>query len=183
MSIFLLRLENRSLLITLVGHFPDGFSVLAVTNSASCLTSKDERGLSCLSWVYSKLRKTESNKSEAPTNIQDLLQTCYFFFKELVYPHLLTCMNGSHLNWYKIRLSTPFKPYCIVFTKTKELSKDAKGKIVNLNKSGMTQFRISKQLSERRSTDREIIWKWKKYKITTINLHHARSHLVGNKSY
>ncbi len=53
--------------------------------------------------------------------------------------------------------------------KTKELSKDIRDKIVDLNKAGMGYKTISKKLGEKETTVVAIIQKWKKYK-TTINL-------------
>ncbi len=65
--------------------------------------------------------------------------------------------------------------------KTKELSKDVRDKIVDLNKAGMGYKTIAKQLGEMVTTVGAIIRKWKKQKIT-VNLPrtgvHARSHLV-----
>ena len=51
--------------------------------------------------------------------------------------------------------------------KTKELSKDTRDKIVDLHKAGMGYKKISKQLGEKLTTVGEIIWKWKKHKVTT----------------
>ncbi len=53
--------------------------------------------------------------------------------------------------------------------KTKELSKDVRNKIVDLQKAGMGNKTIVKQLGEKVTTVGAIIRKWKKHKIT-INL-------------
>ena len=50
--------------------------------------------------------------------------------------------------------------------KTKELSKDIREKIVDLNKAGMGYKKISKQLGETLTTVGAIIRKWKKHKVT-----------------
>ncbi len=50
--------------------------------------------------------------------------------------------------------------------KTKELSKDVRGKIVDLHKAGMGYKTIAKQLGEKVTTVGTIIRKWKKHKIT-----------------
>ncbi len=50
--------------------------------------------------------------------------------------------------------------------KTKELSKDARDKIVDLHKAGMGYKTIAKQLGEKVITYGVIIHKWKKHKIT-----------------
>ncbi len=52
-------------------------------------------------------------------------------------------------------------------TKTKELSKDIRDKIVDVHKAGMCT--IDKQLGEKVTTVAVIIRKWKKHKIT-VNL-------------
>ncbi len=64
-------------------------------------------------------------------------------------------------------------------TKTKELSKDVRDKIVDLHKAGMGYKTIAKQLGEKVTTVCAIIRKWKKHKIT-VNLPRtgAPSHLV-----
>ncbi|KAK3558597.1 hypothetical protein QTP86_021668, partial [Hemibagrus guttatus] len=54
-------------------------------------------------------------------------------------------------------------------TKTKELSKDTRNKIVDLHQAGKTESAIVKQLGVRKSTVGAIIRKWKTYK-TTDNL-------------
>ncbi len=54
-------------------------------------------------------------------------------------------------------------------TKTKELSKDVRDKIVDLHKAGMGYKTIAKQLGEKVTTVAAIILKWKKHKIT-VNL-------------
>ncbi len=54
-------------------------------------------------------------------------------------------------------------------TKTKELSKDVRDKIVDLHKAGMGYKIIAKQLGEKVTTVGVIIHKWKKHKIT-VNL-------------
>ncbi len=54
-------------------------------------------------------------------------------------------------------------------TKTKELSKDVRDKIVDLHKAGMGYKTITKQLGEKMTTVGVIICKWKKHKIT-VNL-------------
>ncbi len=48
--------------------------------------------------------------------------------------------------------------------KTKELSKDARDKIVDLHKTGMGYKTIAKQLGEKVTTVGAIIRKWKKHK-------------------
>ncbi len=53
--------------------------------------------------------------------------------------------------------------------KTKELSKDVKDKIVDLQKAGMGYKTIAKPLSEKVTTVGTINRKWKKHKIT-VNL-------------
>ncbi len=53
--------------------------------------------------------------------------------------------------------------------KTKELSKDVRDKIVDLQKAGMGYKTIAKQLGDKVTTVGAIIRKWKKHKIT-INL-------------
>ncbi|KAK3556582.1 hypothetical protein QTP70_010776 [Hemibagrus guttatus] len=53
--------------------------------------------------------------------------------------------------------------------KTKELSKDTRNKIVDLNQAGKTESAIGKQLGVKKSTVGAIIRKWKTYK-TTDNL-------------
>ncbi len=53
-------------------------------------------------------------------------------------------------------------------TKTKELSKDVRDKIVDLHKVGMSYKTIAKQLGEKVTTFGAIIHKWKKHKITVI---------------
>ncbi len=50
--------------------------------------------------------------------------------------------------------------------KTKELSKDARDKIVDLHKTGMGYKAIPKQLGEKVTTVGAIIRKWKKHKIS-----------------
>ncbi len=50
--------------------------------------------------------------------------------------------------------------------KTKELSKDSRGQIVDLHKAGMGYRTIGKQLGEKATTVGAIIWKWKKFKMT-----------------
>lgn len=54
-------------------------------------------------------------------------------------------------------------------TKTKELSKDVRDKIVDLHKAGLGYKTIAKQLGEKVTTVGAIIRKWKKHKIT-VNL-------------
>ncbi len=51
-------------------------------------------------------------------------------------------------------------------TKTKELSKDVRDKIVDLHTAGMGYKTISKQLDEKVTTVGAIIRKWKEHKIT-----------------
>ncbi len=64
-------------------------------------------------------------------------------------------------------------------TKTKELFKDVRDKIVDLNKAGMGYKTIAKQLGEKVTTVGAIIRKWKKHKIISLGLElHARFHLV-----
>ncbi len=50
-------------------------------------------------------------------------------------------------------------------TKTKQLSKDVRDKIVDLHKAGMGYKTIAKQLGENVTTVGAIICKWKKHKI------------------
>ena len=54
-------------------------------------------------------------------------------------------------------------------TKSKELSKDTRNKIVDLHQNGKTVSAIGKQLGLKKSTVGAIIRKWKTYK-TTDNL-------------
>ncbi len=54
-------------------------------------------------------------------------------------------------------------------TKTKELSKNVRDKIVDLHKAGMGFKTIAKQLGEKMTTVRAIIHEWKKHKIK-VNL-------------
>ncbi len=54
-------------------------------------------------------------------------------------------------------------------SKTKELSKDTRNKIVDLHQAGKTESAIGKQLGVKKSTVGAIIRKWKTYK-TTDNL-------------
>ncbi len=54
-------------------------------------------------------------------------------------------------------------------TKTKELSKNVRDKIVDLHKAGMGFITIAKQLGEKMTTIGAFIRKWKKHKIT-VNL-------------
>ncbi len=66
-------------------------------------------------------------------------------------------------------------------TKTKELSKDVRDKIVDLHKAGMGYKTIAKQLGEKVTTVGAIIHKWKKQNQLSISLGlglNARSHLV-----
>ncbi len=64
-------------------------------------------------------------------------------------------------------------------TKTKELSKDVRDKIVDLHKAGMDYKTIVKQFSEKVTTVGAIIRKWKKRKTISLGLGlNARSHLV-----
>ncbi len=51
-------------------------------------------------------------------------------------------------------------------SKTKELSKDTRDKIVDLHKAGMGYRTIGKQLGEKATTVGAIIRKWKKFKMT-----------------
>ena len=67
-------------------------------------------------------------------------------------------------------------------SKTKELSKDIRDKIVDLHKARMGYQKISKQLGEKFTTVGAIIRKWKKNKSPPISLGlglHARSRLMG----
>ncbi len=52
--------------------------------------------------------------------------------------------------------------------KTKDLSEDIRGKIVDLHKAGMGYKTIAKQLGEKVTTVGAIIRKWNKHKITVI---------------
>ncbi len=61
-------------------------------------------------------------------------------------------------------------------TKTKELFKDVRDKIVDLHTAGMGYKTITKQLDEKVTTVGAIIRKWKKHK-HGLGLH-ARYHLV-----
>ncbi len=54
-------------------------------------------------------------------------------------------------------------------SKTKEMSKDTRDKIVDLHKAGMVYRTIGKQLGEKATTIGAIIRKWKKFKMT-VNL-------------
>ena len=66
--------------------------------------------------------------------------------------------------------------------KTKELLKDIRDKIVDLQKAGMGYKKIGKQLGEKLTTIGAIIRKRKEHKVTPISLGlglHARSRLVG----
>ncbi|PWA19949.1 hypothetical protein CCH79_00016562 [Gambusia affinis] len=62
--------------------------------------------------------------------------------------------------------------------KTKELSKDVRGRIVDLHKAGMGYIAISKKLDEKVTVAGAIIWKWKKYNIT-VNRPKPGAHGVG----
>ncbi len=108
----------------------------------------------------------------SPTNKQDcwLSQTCNFFFKRLLCPPLVTCINGICLN-YKRHLSTTSNSHTpnSTMAKTKKLSKDTRNKIVDLHQAGKTESAIGKQLGVKKSTVGAIIRKWKTYK-TTDNL-------------
>ena len=61
--------------------------------------------------------------------------------------------------------------------KTKELSKDVRDKIVDLQKAGMGYKTIAKQLGEKVTTVGAIFRKWKKHK-RTVNLPRPGAHLV-----
>ncbi len=65
-------------------------------------------------------------------------------------------------------------------TKTKELFKDVRDKIVDLNKAGMGYKTIAKQLGEKVTTVGAIIRKWKKQNNcqSPSDWAHARFHLV-----
>uniref|UniRef100_A0A8C7HY26 RNA binding motif protein 39a n=1 Tax=Oncorhynchus kisutch TaxID=8019 RepID=A0A8C7HY26_ONCKI len=69
----------------------------------------------------------------SPTNKPDfwLSQTCNFFFKRLLCPPLVTCINGTCLNL--------------------KLSKDTRNKIVDLHQAGKTESAIGKQLGLKKS--------------------------------
>src|SRR4029434_1599449 len=56
--------------------------------------------------------------------------------------------------------------------KTKELTKDVRDKIVDLNKAGMGYKTIGKQLGEKQTTIGAIIRKWKQHQTT---VHRSRS--------
>ncbi len=72
---------------------------------------------------------------------------------------------------YKRHLSTTSNSHTpnSTMTKTKELSKDTRNKIVDLHQAGKTESAIGKQLGVKKSTVGAIIRKWKTYK-TTDNL-------------
>ncbi len=72
---------------------------------------------------------------------------------------------------YKRHLSTTSNSHTpnSTMAKTKELSKDTRNKIVDLQQAGKTEFAIGKQLGVKKSTVGAIIRKWKTYK-TTDNL-------------
>ncbi len=64
-------------------------------------------------------------------------------------------------------------------TKTKDLSKDVRDKIIDLHKAGMDYKTIAKQFGEKVTTVCAIIRKWKKRKTISLGLGlNARSHLV-----
>lgn len=98
----------------------------------------------------------EENKYLAPTNKQEFCPShiCYFFFKKFFYPQVVTWINWQS----DCNLSS--------MTKTKELEKDTRDKIVDPNKNGMNQYPINKQANENRSTVGVITREWRKYKIT-----------------
>ncbi|KAK3559927.1 hypothetical protein QTP86_026957 [Hemibagrus guttatus] len=89
---------------------------------------------------------------------------------------ILDTLEGS-LVWYmdnpqyKRHLSTTSNSQTpnSTMAKTKELSKDARNKIVDLHQAGKTESAIGKQLGVKKSTVGAIIRKWKPYK-TTDNL-------------
>uniref|UniRef100_A0AAY5KL46 Sleeping Beauty transposase HTH domain-containing protein n=1 Tax=Esox lucius TaxID=8010 RepID=A0AAY5KL46_ESOLU len=72
---------------------------------------------------------------------------------------------------YRRHLSTTSNSHTpnSTMTKTKELSKDTRNKIVDLHQAGKTESAIGKQLCVKKSTVGAIIRKWKTYK-TTDNL-------------
>ncbi|KAK3536164.1 hypothetical protein QTP70_032503, partial [Hemibagrus guttatus] len=69
---------------------------------------------------------------------------------------------------YKRHLSTTSNSQTpnSTMTKTKELSKETRNKIVDLHQAGKTESAIGKQLSVKKSTVGAIIRKWKTYKTT-----------------
>ncbi len=81
-----------------------------------------------------------------------LILVCYLYKKHL---------STEAINQSDSKLST--------MANTKELSKDARDKIVDPHKAGMGYKTISKQLGEKVTTVGAIIRKWKKHKIT-VNL-------------
>ncbi len=81
-----------------------------------------------------------------------LISVCYLYKRHL---------STEAINQSDSKLST--------MTKTKELSKDVRDKIVDLRKAGMGNETIAKQLGEKVTTVGAIIRKWKKHKIT-VNL-------------
>ncbi len=81
-----------------------------------------------------------------------LISVCYLYKRHL---------STEAINQSNSKLST--------MAKTKEMSKDVRDKIVDLNKDGMGYKTIAKQLGEKMTTVGVIIRKWKKHKIT-VNL-------------
>ncbi|KAK3552679.1 hypothetical protein QTP86_020834 [Hemibagrus guttatus] len=83
----------------------------------------------------------------------------------------ITSWMLGYLTLYKRHLSTTSNSQTpnSTMAKTKELSKDTRNKIVDLQQAGKTESAIGKQLGVKKSTVGAIIRKWKTYK-TTDNL-------------
>ncbi|KAK3517343.1 hypothetical protein QTP70_004487 [Hemibagrus guttatus] len=80
-------------------------------------------------------------------------------------------LTRASIDPYKTHLSTTSNSQTpnSTMTKTKELSKDTRNKIVDLHQAGKTEPAIGKQLGVKKSTVGAIVRKWKTYK-TTDNL-------------
>ncbi len=103
----------------------------------------------------------------SPINQQDFwLPGVFYRGKELRLgaDTLLKGVTGCYL--YKRHLSTEAINHSKLstMTKTKELSKDVRDKIVELHNSGMGYKTITKPLGEKVTTVGAIIRKWKKHK-------------------
>ena len=66
-------------------------------------------------------------------------------------------------------------------TKTRELCKDIRDKIVDMHKVGMGYRTIGKQLGEKATTVGAIIRKWKKWNKMEEVQDDGQSHLVGHQ--